>query len=451
MTTDWGALTAVPDLDPEPEPEPEPARPPRSAEVCDRVENLLFESSYLLTYIRAMARARMVSPFALLGTVVAHTLAATPYTLRGPEFIGSAASLNFFTAIVGPSGTGKSACVGVFDDMHLLGSEIERLTPSSGEGIVTLFVEVDKKGEQTQVRHQVISVVDEIGTLGAMQSRKGSTLSSILRSAWSGSGISQHAAEAQRRRNLRPGTYRYCMVAGVQPSTASILLDDAGAGTPQRFLWMPATDANASSSAPEPAPLTKVPDRWPDWITLPGAIMPFPDEVRTFVRLQHEMRMRGGESALMALDGHAVLTRVKVAAAMALMHGRAEVEMPFWDMSGLVMEVSDAVRAEVVQAQVDAAREVARTQGRHDAERAQTTEMIDVDRAAQRIAERVHREGRMTRTQVRDLLGRDKAMLDAATQWGLGKRWITVTEEPRGDGSDRVTQVYTKGEKVPPK
>ena len=80
-------------------------------------------------------------------------------------------------------------------------------------------------------RENILSVIDEIKTLGGQQDRSGSTLGSILRSAWSASDISNHAADPTRRRSISAHTYRYCMVAGVQYDTADVLMRDDGAGT----------------------------------------------------------------------------------------------------------------------------------------------------------------------------------------------------------------------------
>ncbi|MCA0331262.1 MAG: DUF3987 domain-containing protein, partial [Actinobacteria bacterium] len=214
-----------------------------AAATAERHELLVFDATVALRHILSHARERMVSPWALLAVSIAFALVETPPTLCLPGFIGGRGSLNFYTALVGPSGTGKSAAVAAYDATSLAREPIPRISPSSGEGIVTLFVEVDSKGAQKQVRDRVISIVDEISTMGALQNRQGSTLSPILRSVWSGSAISQHGAEKQRRRGLEANAYRFCLIAGVQPDTAGVLLDDHGAGTPQRFLWMPSTDA----------------------------------------------------------------------------------------------------------------------------------------------------------------------------------------------------------------
>ena len=50
-----------------------------------------------------------------------------------------------------------------------------------------------------------------------------------------------------------------------------------------------------------------------------------------------------------ALDGHALLTRLKVAAALALLDEHVEVTDEDWVLAGTVMEVSDHTRGQVVK------------------------------------------------------------------------------------------------------
>jgi len=60
-------------------------------------------------------------------------------------------------------------------------------------------------------------------------------------------------------------------------------------------------------------------------------------------------------------DSHALLTRLKVAAAAALLHGTLDVDDSLWEWSGLVMRVSDRVRRgcqDIVEARHKAAAEI---------------------------------------------------------------------------------------------
>ncbi len=63
----------------------------------------------VLEHLLTFARARMVSPWALLGVSLVRILAVVPPHVVLPALIGSHASLNTYVALVGPSGGGKGA------------------------------------------------------------------------------------------------------------------------------------------------------------------------------------------------------------------------------------------------------------------------------------------------------------------------------------------------------
>lgn len=65
-------------------------------------------------------------------------------------------------------------------------------------------------------------------------------------------------------------------------------------------------------------------------------------EIRSTIRATRLSRLLGEGNPL---DGHAFLTRCKVAAVLAIMHGSFEVTKREWDWSATVMEVSNATRA----------------------------------------------------------------------------------------------------------
>jgi hypothetical protein len=63
-------------------------------------------------------------------------------------------------------------------------------------------------------------------------------------------------ANATRRISLEAHSYRLGLVVGVQPERAGALLDGSDGGTPQRFVWLPATDPNLTANPdPEPTPM----------------------------------------------------------------------------------------------------------------------------------------------------------------------------------------------------
>lgn len=405
------------------------------------LEEQIFSVTPVLQYLLQLARARMVSPYALLGSIVALVLAETPPSLRIPPYIGAPASLNSYFAIVGPSGSGKTVGMDVAAEV-MPPLYVSVRTPSSGEGIITLFVDVEK-GEQIQHTHQVLSVVDEIGTLGAQQDRQGSTLASIMRSAWSGSTLSTNGADKTRRRHLLSHSYRYCMVMGVQPSTAHILLDDQGAGTPQRIIWLPATDKLAPDLDVE-VPSVNPLEKWkrPSF----SSEITFPSHVAELVRSVRRDALRGTVSEL---DGHALLAREKLAAGLAILHGETTVSDALWNVSGHLMKVSERTRKGLLNYRAREARNRAHSQGRADAEREAAKTTHGVEHAVLVVGRYVHRNpSGVSRRQLKDACGRWKTLSVEAITEAVARGLIREEKTDHPNGQQTGTR-YLPGKVKP--
>lgn len=136
------------------------------------------------------------------------------------------------------------------------------------------------------------------------------------------------------------------LVAGVQPSKADTLLNDADGGTPQRFVWLPTIDPGA----PDVPPADPGSRYWgvPLVTRDPGHggkhVFTLCDEARDEVMVTRRSSLRGETTRL---DGHLLYTRLKVAAAMALLQARTDVSVEDWELSGVVMDVSITTRNRV--------------------------------------------------------------------------------------------------------
>lgn len=353
-------------------------------------EDRVFGATPTLETIRQAARARMVSPWAVLGNVCARVISQTPANVVLPPIVGSDASLNLAAAVVSSSGGGKTAAAGVAEDVLAGRPEsveqhsrahhkvpAERIGPGSGEGIVASFLEwVDVPGAEPgkvtkelrlKAEPNVLMVADEIARVDAVQSRSGATMGGTLRSLVTGDDLTTTNASRERNRKVPAHSYRGCAVVGVQPELSGILLDDADAGTPQRWVWLPADDPLAPPLAdlPEfPEPLLWLPPAYPQEPAGGRVRLTVCDTARDAIREARHARLRGQGDAL---DGHALLTREKVAAALAILHGEAEVTDQWWEIAGAVMEVSDDVRRECQEALAAKSNERVRAQGRADA------------------------------------------------------------------------------------
>lgn len=340
-----------------------------------------------LEHIRTFARARRASPWAVLGVVLTRVIAVTPRFVMLPPMVGGRASLNLFAALVGPSGAGKGIAEQVAVDAIDVGP-VNVAGVGSGEGIAHLFLRRVKQDIE-QHSESVLLSVPEIDTLAALADRRGATLLPELRKAWRGEALGFTYADPVKRLPLQAHAYRLCLIAGVQPARAGSLLDDQDGGTPQRFIWLPATDPLAPDVAPpEPEPMKW---RLPVWHGEYGTgqvQLPVCDTARRIIDT-HRLAVLRGQAA--ALDGHALLARVKLAAALAILDRRAEVVDADWDLAGTLMQVSDATRAHIIDGlrRTDAERN--RRRGEAEADRAIVVEERKEDAAAKRVARAIAR------------------------------------------------------------
>jgi hypothetical protein len=338
--TQGGAAPRVPDKrDPIPQlhviTEPDPAQ-----------LDAFWNARPILTHLHDFAWARHVAPWAVLGYSLARIITATPPAVALPPIVGGHGSLNLFVGIVGKSGAGKGQAGAVAKEAIDVGP-ITSLSPGSGEGIIHAYVRHTKDGPD-QHTQAVMFNVPEIDTLSARSSRQGSTVMSILRSAWSGEQIGSQTADTARRVHVNDHQYRMTMITGIQPGRAGALLDDEDGGTPQRFLWFPATDPtmpDPDQAPAEPAPIT-VKTNSPVVVNAFGVSpMDVCETAREAIVKDRMARARGQGTDI---DGHAMLSRLKAAAGLALLDERRDINDEDWKLAGTIMRVSDATRASVV-------------------------------------------------------------------------------------------------------
>jgi hypothetical protein len=139
-----------------------------------------------------------------------------------------------------------------------------------------------------------------------------------------------------------------------------------------------------------------------------------------------------GESG--ALDGHAVLVRLKTAAALALLHNRTTsaglvVDSDLWRVSGLILEHSDRVRSRVLEHHRREAEREHLNRGRMDAAREIGASDELLERAALAVARKVQRAGEpLKRQSVRDAVGRYRVEKGAAIDLAIERRWVVEVE-----------------------
>jgi hypothetical protein len=349
-------------------PEPPEPDPPEQVDLAAE----LWESREVLRHIHTFARARRVGPWAMLGCVLAQTVAAVTPKITIPPLVGGHASLNLFLGIVSETGGGKGSA----EDAALAAIDLPptlTIGPGSGEGLGHLFMHRDKDRELRQHTTAVILSAAEVETMAALKGRQASTLFPELRKAWKGESLGFAYADPSKRLTVAPHIYRLCLIVGIQPAIATPILEDADAGMPQRFLWLPADDPDAPDVAPGQPPRWHWSPRWTphDAIADPQALRPMAvcETARIEIDQARLRRLRGETSG--DLDGHALLAQLKVAAALALLDERTEsINEEDWYLAGTVRRVSDRTREKMITTLNRAKARSNRARGEAEAERA---------------------------------------------------------------------------------
>lgn len=415
---------------------PVPVAPPVAVPLDGEAQ---FWSSYpQLQHIERFALARMCSPWAVLGAVLVRLLCSVPPSVQLPPTIGKRASLNAFLALVAGSGGGKGATLGCAEDAVTLGG-LDFLTtqPGSGEGITHAYARVvtprDEPPRVEMLRHSVLFEMSEIDTLTALLGRNGSTLGPVLRALAMGERLGHSYVAADKRVTLAAHSYRAGLIVGVQPERAEALLGEADGGTPQRFLWMPATDPRITADTPtEPEPLHI---DGQTWMSGPH-VLALPAEVESIVKEAQAARNRGEGDAL---DGHAILTRLKVTAALTFLLGRRTLTVEVWEMAGLVMAVSDRTRGSVQATLARRMQESNAARGRAAGHQQIAAQAVSEEAAEKRVAASVRRKltaaGRegMTRGALRRVISSpDRGHFDPAVDALVTAGDVEIVPSERG-------------------
>jgi 5S rRNA maturation endonuclease (ribonuclease M5) len=411
-----------------------------------------------LAHIRRAAHSRQRSAPAVLHAVLARIAAMTPHTVELPPIVGTTAPLCYFAVLIAPPGVGKSSANRVADELvpNTLDDQLaDQLPIGSGEGLVEILFgyvieeEEDgtKKRVKRQIRYNAFAYVDEGLVLTDIGQRAGSTLLPTLRTIWTGGTIGNTNASEERKRIVLAGLYSYGVIVALQETAAGALLDDAPAGTPQRFAWAHATDPTIPDTPPTwPGPLDWTP---PDpgelaRIETRGAYirhrLTIASEIATEIRGRDRGRARG-QTRTDPLDAHEDLLRLKIAALLALLDQRLDVNAADWQLAGTLKDASDTVRARVVTTTTDEAnRRESATAARHAGRAVAADSAIEKNRilaAARKIARKIHDEpDRWIRREMQQAMRNYREVFDDALDHAIGEHWITEHAES-GQGEDR--------------
>ena len=365
-----------------------------------KVNGSLFDSTETLAHIAAFADSRSAERYSVLSGVLMRAVAAVPPTVVLPPIIGGAVSLNLLTASVGASGGGKGTadkCAAEAVRFKVGGRRnvppLPLLPIGTGEGINRTYATARKQSGRAVITWHTDTALfgcRDIASLAALTARQGATLVPELLKAFMGEELGFANADAERRVILPMHSYRLCLSAGVQPANGGVLIDDQAQrdGVPQRFIWTPvrpgiARTRRAADAAPVDPLTVSVPDFGTDPFALPDddgeafdpAARPLvPLDVaesirQTIIDADAEKDLDPFGRCGDPLAGHRLLTQLNVAAALAILHNRTDVDAEHWEIAERLIEVSSKVADAVAVASGTAAEDDAMRQGHLDGTR----------------------------------------------------------------------------------
>lgn len=334
----------------------------------------VFDATPVLRHVRQAAHSRGLPAEGVLLGCLTRALLCLPVGVTLPPTVGSRQALNLGTVVVGSSGATKSASDATAAELMAcprLREDDWVLPVGSGEGVVDSFYDwlpVGPNGGKDLVllpesgRHRLFHV-DEGETFRKLTERSGTTLGSFLRSALTGDllGTTNSKAKGGHSRKVPRLSYRLCLHINLHPSQADILLggESDDVGMPQRFLWAE-PDGDALPDRAEDLPEWPGPLGW----GLPRALLRFehgdvdyPDAIKREIR---QTRLDAAKGKIHPRAAHANLVRLKVALALALLHGEADVTGRWWALAGTLVERSLALQSRLLADLSE------RVQGEHD-------------------------------------------------------------------------------------
>jgi len=409
----------------------------------------------VLRHILTLARSRRVGPWAVLGTAMARAVASIPPHVALPGTVGGRMSLNLFVALVGPSGAGKGgADAAATAGVKFHGLQVDSLPLGSGEGASRTFRPLGTQPGEPNPVTSVVFTVPEIDTLTALTSRQGSTLSAELRKLYSGEALGFANAGKDTRTLVAAHTYRACVLVGVQPLRSHALLGAADGGLPQRFIWMPTTDPDAPEERPTDPGCWNAPESaWPrghsGHLRLVGADLALPDSARTTIDA-HRLAVLRQDTRVDALDGHALLCRLKVAVALMALDNRTALDETDWTLARHVMDVSAATRDHCRRALTQHYRSQNTARALASAERDEIVSERKAQRARDAILRRLTGDRQLTTGELRRSLKVDiRDYYDTALTELLEGGEIAVSPGQRGHHKVLMYRRYTDEKPVP--
>lgn len=295
-----------------------------------------YEPGKALARVKEFADHNTLAPVAVLALAIMRVCASVPVGTTFNAGIGPG-SLNQLNAIVGRPGSGKdrhsyrvARALSVYRGNHKVEPQELPLT-ATGEGVV----EALKHGP-------AILGTSEVGGLHELMKRQGSTLRATMLSAYSGNAIG--FTNKKDPTSIAANGYVLGMWVSIQPDKAGALLEGEDDGLAHRFLWFEPINPTLIDDPITPDEDNQVTELHPVYI--PEGIEE--TGVKFHESIVQETVLAGRETLTYGPrgnnNGHRHQTRLKVAAGLALLASRKEVDLGDWHRAGALMDYSDAVR-----------------------------------------------------------------------------------------------------------
>jgi hypothetical protein len=304
----------------------------------------VWDSRNVIGHIRDFGRARRASPLATLGAALRNVVAATPPHVVLPPIVGGYVAPNLFVAPCGRSGQGKDAANAAANAAVTIegGVQVEFPNLGSGEGLARVFAGRGKGDNAVPGAEAAQIIAPEVRTLGALAGRSGATIDGELLKGYMGQALGFTNAHAETTTAVPPLSYRLCMSVGVQPENVDFFTAREKDGFTQRWLFLPTIDADAPDERPdEPEPWTvTIPDFPKNDAAGHFHIIDVPTAIRDEID-RHRVLVLRGDPSVDPLHSHRMLTRLKVAFALAVLSNRPAIDADDWRLAGVLMDVSD--------------------------------------------------------------------------------------------------------------
>lgn len=334
-------------------------------------------STPTLQRVARVAEISSANPWAVLGNALSRAAVTTSCNVRADRrFTGGkkGGNLNLFIAPCGPAGAGKGEAFKAAEAVFHW-PEVKEINIGSGEALLmnlkkTQAEYAEDGGTFYQGGTGLLIRTGEVGELGAKGNRQGSTLWEYLKQAYSGEALRNSTIAGKSDADIEDNSYRVAVSIDVQPLKADILLEQSDGGLPQRFAWFDAKPSKVVRAADRTEEMLTELDDAPVFSNPFGAVVEepvfvlFPEIAFRDYDADKEARLARDESEDND-DAHAFYTRIKVAALLAILHGKKEVSEKLWEHSGYVMEHSgkrlDKCRALLASQETDKQRKRAQS------------------------------------------------------------------------------------------